>query len=239
MSTATPVLELLGVDVSYGPQTAVRNVDLVVHRGAVTALLGPNGAGKTTLLRASAGLQRTSRGRILLDGEDATRLSAHQRARRGVCLIPEGRGVFRSLTVSENLKALATRVKGVQQRPVDDALDAFPVLAERRAQIAGTMSGGQQQMLALARCFLSSPEVILLDEVSMGLAPMVVDQIFESIKRLAADGTSLLVVEQYVDRALDLADHAYVLSHGDLVYSGPADGLSRDELLGSYLGGHA
>ncbi|WP_432973824.1 ABC transporter ATP-binding protein [Dactylosporangium sp. CA-233914] len=235
MSSTAPVIELVGVSVAYGAQTAVRGIDLSVPGGAVTALLGPNGAGKTTLLRAIAGLQRCAAGQIRLDGTDVTKLAAHQRARQGICLIPEGRGIFRSLTVAENLKALAA--PGV--RRVDEALEAFPVLAERRRQVAGTMSGGQQQMLALARCFLTDPKVILLDEVSMGLAPLVVDQIFASIERLAATGVSLLVVEQYVDRALDLADHAHVLSHGDLVHGGPADSLSREELIGSYLGMHA
>jgi len=232
-ATAPPMLELTDVSVAYGQQVAVRHVDLVVNTGAVTALLGPNGAGKTTLLRAVAGLARCSDGQVRIEGADATGYPAHRRAKAGVCLIPEGRGIFRSLSVAENMQAFAKE----RRADTDEAFAAFPALTRRRSQIAGTMSGGEQQMLALARCFLAKPKVILLDEVSMGLAPLVVDQIFESIARIAEAGISLLIVEQYIDRALDLASQAYVLNHGDLVFAGNAADLSREDLLRSYLGG--
>ncbi|SHH06478.1 branched-chain amino acid transport system ATP-binding protein [Jatrophihabitans endophyticus] len=228
------LLTVDGVTVAYGQQVALRDVSLTVRRGSVTALLGPNGAGKTTLLRAVAGLQRPRSGRITFDGATITTRPVHARVRAGVCLVPEGRGVFRNLTVRENL--LAQLPRSPRSRDIGPALEAFPDLAGRLSQAAGTMSGGQQQMLALARCYLSNPSVILLDEVSMGLAPLVVDQIFDSIGRLAAQGISLLLVEQYVDRALDLADHAYVLNRGEIAFAGAARDLSREALLADYLG---
>ena len=237
MSVNVMTNDLLTVDsvsVAYGEQTAIRSIDISVRQGTVTALLGPNGAGKTTLLRAIAGLQACTDGRILLKGQDLRRVPAHKRARQGICLIPEGRGIFHSLTVSENLRSQFK--PGDRDRDFSSALEAFPVLKDRLSQTAGTMSGGQQQMLALARCYLARPQVILLDEVSMGLAPLVVDQIFESIRHLAENGISLLLVEQYVDRALDLADQVYVLNRGSLVFVGAASDLSRDELIRSYLG---
>ena len=237
MTTTPEMATLLQVDdltVAYGEQVALREVSLDVREGSVTALLGPNGAGKTTLLRAIAGLQRVRSGQVRLRDRDVTATSAHTRVRSGVCLIPEGRGVFRSLTVRDNLRTQIPRWS--RSRDIEPALEAFPDLAGRLSQTAGTMSGGQQQMLALARCYLSNPSVILLDEVSMGLAPLVVDQIFESIGRLAAQGISLLLVEQYVDRALDLADHAYVLNRGEVAFAGPSKELSRESLLADYLG---
>lgn len=227
-------IEVDDLVVSYGEQTALRGVTIEVREGSVTALLGPNGAGKTTLLKAIAGLQRTQSGSIKVGGKDVTKDPAYRRVREGVCLIPEGRGIFRGLSVRENLLLqVPTWRRGTD---IDKGLNAFPALKDRLSQTAGTMSGGQQQMLALARCYLSDPSVILLDEVSMGLAPLVVDQIFASIDELAAQGIALLLVEQYVDRALDLADVTYVLNRGTVVSAGSADDVNRDALVRDYLG---
>ncbi|MEX5635370.1 ABC transporter ATP-binding protein [Parafrankia sp. FMc2] len=227
-------LEVRGLVAGYGRTTVLREVNLTVPAGSVVALLGPNGAGKTTLLRTVSGLLRPSGGTVLVDGEDVTTRTPHARARAGVCLVPEGRGVFPNLTVRENLALAVPRWR--KGTDVEPALAAFPVLRERIRQIAGTMSGGQQQMLALARCYLAGPSVILLDEVSMGLAPKVVDEIFEALAGLARSGASLLVVEQYVNRALAMADFACLLNRGSVTYTGPADLLDEAELTRRYLG---
>jgi branched-chain amino acid transport system ATP-binding protein len=226
-------LELTEITAGYGRTTVLRDVSITVPRGSVVALLGPNGAGKTTLLRTAGGLMRPSSGRVAGDGHDLTRRHAYQRAKAGVCLIPEGRGVFPNLSVRENL--LLQIPPWVSGSSFDAAIDAFPVLGERLAQRAGSLSGGQQQMLALARCFLSEPSVVLLDEVSMGLAPRVVDEIFAALQKLADSGVALLLVEQYVTRALEMADHVYLLDRGQTVFSGPAAELDADEVLRRYL----
>ena len=236
MSTSTsiaPALELTGVTAGYGRTTVLRDVTVTVAAGSVVALIGPNGAGKTTLLRAAGGVLRPSAGRIASGGEDLTGSRAHQRARAGVCLIPEGRGIFPGLSVRENLLMQVPPWKKASS--FEPALDAFPVLGERLSQRAGSMSGGQQQMLALARCFLSDPSVVLLDEVSMGLAPRVIDEIFAALQTLADSGVALLVVEQYVNRALAMADQVYLLDRGQTVFSGPASDLDADEVVRRYL----
>jgi branched-chain amino acid transport system ATP-binding protein len=227
-------LELQGVTAGYGGATVLREVSLTVAAGTVTALLGPNGAGKTTLLKIAAGLLRPTKGSILINGHDVTRLPAFKRAEDGLCLIPEGRGIFRSLTVRDNLRVeIPPWRKGER---IDAALDAFPILADRLDQTAGHLSGGQQQMLALARAYLSNPSLVLLDEVSMGLAPRLVDEIFDSLNQLAATGAALVVVEQYVQRALDLAGQVVVLNRGTVRYAGPAAELDESVLMSSYLG---
>jgi branched-chain amino acid transport system ATP-binding protein len=234
-ATAAPtVLEVKGLDVAYGEHKVLHDVNFKMEGGTVAALLGPNGAGKTTLLRTIAGLLGRQSGAVLVEGTDVSKLGAHRRARAGVCLIPEGRGIFRPLTVRENL-LLQIRGRG-GAKSIEPALEAFPILAERIGQVAGTLSGGQQQMLALARCYLSEPKLILLDEVSMGLAPLIVDQIFETIGDLAKQGISILLVEQYVDRALDMAATAWVLKDGQIVFEGRADEVSREDLVRDYLG---
>jgi branched-chain amino acid transport system ATP-binding protein len=234
-TSADPVFELRGVTAGYLGTTVLRNVDMTVAAGSVVALLGPNGAGKTTLIRTGAGRLRPSAGRVLLDGTDVTRLPGFRRFRRGLCLVPEGRGVFPSLTVRENLLVQVSRRE--QAVAVDRALAAFPRLKPKLRQLSGTLSGGEQQMVALARCFLSRPRVVLLDEVSMGLAPLVIDEIFTSLRTLADQGIALIIVEQYVDRALDLADTVHVLRRGSTVFSGTPDQIDRDELVERYLGG--
>jgi branched-chain amino acid transport system ATP-binding protein len=231
--SGAPALEIDQVTAGYGPTVVLRDVSITVPRGSVVALLGPNGAGKTTVLRTAGGLLRPSAGRVSGDGIDLTRKPVQRRARAGICLIPEGRGVFPNLTVRENLLLQSPPWK--RGADIDPAVAAFPILGERLRQRAGSMSGGQQQMLALARCFLSDPALVLLDEVSMGLAPRVVDEIFEALQKLAASGVALLIVEQYVARALAMADHVYLLNRGQIAFSGPAGELDGDELVRRYL----
>ena len=230
----TPVLELRGVTAGYGRTTVLRDASFAVQPGTVTAMLGPNGAGKTTMLRTISGLLKPTGGSILLRGEDVSRKPAHKRAKGGLCLIPEGRGIFRSLTVRDNLRIQVPPWR--RGAAVDAAITAFPVLGERLDQVAGSMSGGQQQMLALGRAYLSAPSVVLLDEVSMGLAPRVVDEIFASLNALAATGVALVVVEQYVQRAMELADQVVLLNHGHVAFCGASAELDEDKLMQSYLG---
>jgi len=229
----TPLLELRGVTAGFGELTVLRDVNVAVAQGQAVALLGPNGAGKTTMLRLAAGLLRPRAGAVLINGEDVTRRSSDQRARRGLCLIPEGRGIFRNLSVRDNLRL---SVPPWRSSGIDDALEAFPILRDRLGQAAGTLSGGEQQMLALARSYLAKPSVVLLDEISMGLAPRIVDQIFASLATLAATGIGLLLVEQYVERALEIVDRVYLLNRGRITHHGPATELTRDTILSHYMG---
>lgn len=228
------MLELRGIEAGYDTGRVLEGVDLVVPDKSVVALLGANGAGKTTLLRVASGLLPPSRGEILVDGVDMTGSGPHRLAAAGVCHVPEGRGIFPSLTVRDNLRMQAPAK--VDAGAIDQVCQVFPRLGERLDQIAGTMSGGEQQMLALAHAYVGNPRVVLLDEVSMGLAPKIVDEIFGYLHDLAARGVSLLVVEQYVSRALDLAEYVYVLSRGRVTYVGEPGELSHDELAKSYLG---
>ena len=233
--TAPALLELRGVSAGYHRTTVLREIDLTVSAGSVVALLGPNGAGKTTLLRVASGLLSPARGEVRLLGEDVTRRRAHQRVRGGLCHVPEGRGVFPSLSVRENLTLQIPPWE--RKAGYDAALEAFPILKDRLSQTAGSLSGGQQQMLALSRCFVSDPKVVLLDEVSMGLAPRIIDEIFEALQRLRQKGIALLLVEQYVTKALHLADHVYVLGRGRVDFSGTPSQLDEADLLRLYIGG--
>ena len=230
------MLELRGIEAGYGGHTVLRDVTLTVEAGAVVAVLGPNGAGKTTVLRVASGLLRPSAGAVFLDGEDVTRARPYARARRGLCHIPEGRGIYPTLTVRENL-VLHSR-KGEEAAALDRATAAFPVLGEKLRQPARLLSGGQQQMLSLVRAYLTDPQVVIVDEASMGLAPVVVDKIFEFLAEIAASGTALLIVEQYVSRALALADHVYLLNKGTVVFTGPPQDIA-DDLFAHYLGAAA
>jgi len=231
---APPVLALVGVDAGYAKTQVLHGVDLEVPAGTVVALIGANGAGKTTLLRAASGLLGPSAGCVLVDGTDVTREKPFQRARRGVCLIPEGRGIFRSLTVRENLELQVP--PWMDDTSIDPAIEAFPALGDRLHQVAGSLSGGQQQMVALSRAYLARPRIILLDEVSMGLAPLIVDRIFESLDQLAATGAALVIVEQYINRVIAMADTAYLLARGEVTWSGPAADLDADVVMANYLG---
>jgi branched-chain amino acid transport system ATP-binding protein len=239
-----PLLELRGVTVRYGQIAAVRNLSLAVGAGELVALLGANGAGKTTTLRAISGLLRPRQGEIHFDGRRIDRLGAEQIARLGIAHLPEGRGMFPRLTVAENLRmaaygaGVAPGELGARQ---DGALALFPVLRERMSQLAGTLSGGQQQMLAVARALVARPRLLMIDELSFGLAPVVVRQLFDLLPAILREGTAILLVEQFVGQALAVATRAYVLEKGDLTYAGPAAALAKQEgfVEGSYLGGGA
>jgi branched-chain amino acid transport system ATP-binding protein len=228
------MLELRGVTAGYGPHTVLRDVNLVVPDNAVVALLGPNGAGKTTLLRVASGLLQPSAGRILIDGVDATGWPPHRLSQAGVCHVPEGRGIFRALSVKDNIRLQANGRADLD--PVPAVTGAFPRLGERLTQRAGTMSGGEQQMLALARAYVAGATTVLLDEVSMGLAPKIIDEIFEYLHQLASQGAALLLVEQYVARALELADFVYILNKGRVQFVGESAELGEEQILASYLG---
>jgi branched-chain amino acid transport system ATP-binding protein len=234
LDTEPPVLELRNVTAGYGRTTVLRDVDLQVSAGQVVALLGPNGAGKTTLLCAATGLVGVSAGEIRLAGTDATDQQPHQRARAGLCLVPEGRGIFPNLSVRENLQLQVPPWRSSES--YEPALEVFPILKERLSQKAGSMSGGQQQMLALSRCFLSQPKVVLLDEVSMGLAPRIIEEIFAALVQLRDAGVALLLVEQYVNRALTVADYVYLLGRGSITFSGPPGDIDEAELMKRYVG---
>jgi branched-chain amino acid transport system ATP-binding protein len=226
-------LQLESLTIGYGGSAVVHDVTLEVPQGRAVALLGPNGAGKSTLLRAAAGLLRPMAGRVVLDGSDVTDKRVDERARRGLCGIPDGRGVFPSLTVRDNLILHSERHR--QQEAIQLATEAFPILGERLKQVAGTLSGGQQQMLALSRAYVSNPRIVLVDEVSLGLAPVVVDQLFEFLSTLLARGTALLIVEQYVSRALEIAAEVFVLSRGRIVLQAPSSEVSEADLFERYL----
>lgn len=228
------MLRLNTVTAGYGSTTVLREVTLTVPDGAVVALLGPNGAGKTTLLRVASGLLRPSSGHVFADDVEVTRWPIERFVRHGVSHVPEGRGIFPGMTVRENLVLFAE--KGAESSAIERAVDAFPILGERMGQIAGTLSGGQQQMLALSRCYVTKPRVVLLDEVSLGLAPKIVDEIFEFLDRVVAEGASLLLVEQYVVRALRIADYVYVLNRGRVVFAGEPGELNEKDVFRSYIG---
>jgi branched-chain amino acid transport system ATP-binding protein len=224
------MLELRNVTAGYGDTIVLRDVTIEVPAGTAVALLGPNGAGKTTLLRVASGLITPVSGRIVLRDQDVTGQDAAALARMGLCHIPEGRGIFPSLTVQENLRLSAG--KADEAESIERAVTAFPPLRTRMQQVAGSLSGGEQQMLAISRAYIANPKIVLVDEASMGLAPIVVDALFEFLEHLEA---ALLLVEQYVTRALKLANTAYLISNGTIVDSGPAAGFDPQEIFASYL----
>jgi branched-chain amino acid transport system ATP-binding protein len=227
-------LSLAGVTAGYGSTTVLRDVHLTVPDSAVVALLGPNGAGKTTLLRVASGLLPPATGQIVLDDHEITHTSPHSLVARGICHVPEGRGIFPSLTVRDNLILQAFR--GEVDNALESAVLAFPRLGERMQQVAGALSGGEQQMLALARAYVQHPRVILLDEVSIGLAPKVVDAIFEFFGLLRTQGASLLLVEQYVTRAIAISDYVYLLQRGEVAFAGEPAELRDEDLFTQYVG---
>jgi branched-chain amino acid transport system ATP-binding protein len=213
----------------------LRDVSLVVPKGAVVALLGPNGAGKSTTLRTISGVIRAESGRIWVEGTRIDRRAAYRIARLGVVHVPEGRGIFPSLTVRENLQMAAPAAAAVD--PIAEGVALFPVLGSRLRQLAGSLSGGEQQMLALARALMAQPTLLMVDEISMGLAPIVVGQLFDALRARAAAGVSLLVVEQYVEAALTLADYVYVMDKGAIVDVGEPADMRHGALATAYLGG--
>jgi branched-chain amino acid transport system ATP-binding protein len=231
----TTLLELRDVTVSYSGLRALSGVSLVVPEGCVVALLGPNGAGKTTTLRTISGLLRPDAGTITFDGRRIDRDKPFRIARAGVLHVPEGRGIFRSITVRANLEMAGYALERGTDA-VAEASAVFPALGPRMEQLAGTLSGGEQQMLALARAMLGRPRLLMLDEISMGLAPLVVTQLFDAVRRLAEGGTTVLMVEQYVHAALDLSDFVYVLDKGRVVDLGEPADMQETGMLASYLG---
>jgi branched-chain amino acid transport system ATP-binding protein len=218
----TPVLELRSVSAAYGPFRALFDVSLTVDRGESVALVGSNGAGKTTVARVASGLVVPSAGGVIVDGVDMTSARTHAFARAGVAHAPEGRSVFASLTVEENLSLSFRRVHGRRglRKSLELAYEMFPVLGRRRGQTAGTLSGGEQRMLSLARVLVDLPKVLIADELSLGLAPIIVDELYEILRRLRDEGTSLLIVEQQVVQALRLCDRVAVLDHGSVSWTG-------------------
>jgi branched-chain amino acid transport system ATP-binding protein len=234
------LLSLDDLSVSYGNIAAVQGLNLRVNRGEIVTLIGSNGAGKSTTLRTISGLLRPRSGQVVFEGRRISGMAGHDVVRAGICHSPEGRRIFQRMTVSENLDLGAFLRKDTDQVAKDRerVLDLFPVLRERLQQKAGTMSGGEQQMLAVARALLGNPRLLLLDEPSMGLAPVLVDVIFETIERIREQGVTVLVVEQNALAALRIADYAYVLESGRLTLEGPAAELIRDDsLTKAYLGG--
>ncbi|MGC8838018.1 MAG: ABC transporter ATP-binding protein [Anaerolineae bacterium] len=232
------MLEVSGLRAGYGEINVLWDVDLHVDPGEAVALVGSNGAGKTTLLMTLAGLIKARSGRIVFQGEDITALSAPERVRRGLALVPEGRQLFQGLTVEENLKLGAyARRDGKIQESLEQVYALFPEVAERRRQLAGTLSGGEQQMCAIARGLMSAPKMLLIDELSLGLAPVVVDRLKRAIADIRKAGVTLLVVEQDVQTALEIASRAYVMETGRIVQEGPSEVLLADpRIKAAYIG---
>jgi len=232
-----PLLELRDVVIRYGPLVALRGVNLTVDEGEIVTLLGANGAGKTTCLEGIVGILPKDDGNIVFAGEDITRRPPEQIVRRSLTLVREGRKVFVDLTIEENLRLGAATLPGSEyDELLDDMLELFPVLRERFDGRAGLLSGGEQQQLAVARALMSRPRLLLLDEPSLGLAPLVVAAVFELIAKLRERGVTILLVEQNIERALDVADRGYVLSTGEIRASGRADELGAKQIEDIYLG---
>jgi branched-chain amino acid transport system ATP-binding protein len=235
-----PLLNIQDIHTYYGNIRALRGVSLRVFHGEIVALIGSNGAGKSTLLKTVSGLLRPSRGRILFQGNPIDSLPPHRIVRLGISQVPEGRKIFSRLTVSENLEMGSfTRVdtKGIAH-DMEAAFELFPRLEERRGQIAGTLSGGEQQMLAMARALMARPQLLLLDEPSMGLAPVLVEMIFETIERISGEGTTILLVEQNALMAFQIAARGYVIQTGEIALEDTTPNLSRNEMVRKlYLGG--
>ncbi len=235
------LLEVRDAVVHYGRIEALHGVSLVVHEGEMVTLLGANGAGKTTMMRAISGLLPLTSGSIWFDGADLSRVKAHKRVVEGLIQAPEGRGVFPGMTVTENLemgcygRTFDSRAERAER--LDWVFETFPRLAERRSQVGGTLSGGEQQMLAIGRALMARPKVLLLDEPSMGLAPMVISQIFKIISAINKQGTTVLLVEQNAQQALSRSDRAYILETGSVTRTGPArELLADDSIRAAYLG---
>jgi branched-chain amino acid transport system ATP-binding protein len=233
------MLEVERLQVAYGDATALWDVSLTVGEGELVSVVGPNGSGKTTLINAIAGLLPVRRGELRFRGEDLTRVAAHQVSSRGIAIVPEGRRLFGGMTVEENLEigSYARAARAEHASRLERVYGIFPVLRARRRQAAGTLSGGQQQMVAIGRALMAGPRLLLLDEPSLGLAPAVVDQVFGVIEALHRDGTAVLLVEQNVQRALEVAGRAYVLAEGRIVSTGtPAALLAESHIRSAYLG---
>ncbi len=234
------MFEIRDLNVHFGGIHALKGISMTVDAGEIVTLIGANGAGKTTTLRTASGLKKPTSGTIVVDGRDITAASPQERVKLGLCQVPEGRRVFPQMTVQENLEmgAYQRKDKANLASDFDDVFGRFPVLKERRKQTAGTLSGGEQQMLAMGRALMSRPRILLLDEPSMGLAPLLVAEIFDIIKQINEAGTTVLLVEQNANMALRIADRAYVMETGSIVLEGPASELlDTEDIKRAYLGG--
>jgi len=234
------MLEIKDLNVHYGVIHALKNISLTVHEGEIVTLIGANGAGKTTTLRTISGLIKATSGQILLHGEDITNINAQRRVELGISQVPEGRRIFPPMSVFENLElgAFLRNDKAQIKKDMENVFDRFPILGQRKKQLAGTLSGGEQQMLAMGRALMSRPKILLMDEPSMGLAPLLVREIFEIVKDINQSGTTILLVEQNANMALSIADRAYVIETGSIVISGTGEELAKsDQIKNAYLGG--
>jgi branched-chain amino acid transport system ATP-binding protein len=238
------MLTIQNLEAAYGKVQVLHGISLEVPQGKLVTLIGSNGAGKTTTMRAISGMIKPKAGSITLAGKDITGLDSHRIARAGLAHSPEGRRVFATMSVTDNLllgafpRFTRARPKGDIQRDLEKAMELFPRLKERRNQLAGTLSGGEQQMLAMARAVMLNPDVVLLDEPSMGLAPILVEEVFRIITRLKSEGVTMLLVEQFAAAALNVADYGYVLENGRISVHGPAESLKNDpKVVAAYLGG--
>lgn len=234
------MLEIKNLNVHYGVIHALKDASLIVNKGEIVTLIGANGAGKTTTLRTISGLNKATSGQILLEGKDITCFSASKRVEMNLSQVPEGRRIFPAMTIVENLEmgAYLRKDKDNIKKDIDHVYELFPVLGNRKKQLAGTMSGGEQQMLAMGRALMSRPKILLLDEPSMGLAPLLVKEIFDIIVNINSTGTTILLVEQNAKMALSIAHRAYVIETGSIVMSGTGEELAKsDEIRKAYLGG--
>ena len=239
MSASQPLLELRGLEVAYGGIRAVRGIDLRVDSGELVCLIGANGAGKSTTLRAICGLVPLAGGDIVYDGQSINGRKSFELVRRGLVMVPEGRGIFGQLTIEENLAmgAYVRRDAAQVRQDTERVFTLFPRLAERRKQAAGTLSGGEQQMVAMGRAMIARPKLLLLDEPSMGLAPLMVEKVFEVVRTIAAEGVTILLIEQNAKLALEHSHRGYVMESGELTLSGPARDLLTDpKVRAAYLG---
>jgi len=234
------MLEIKNLDVHFGVIHALKDISLTVEQGEIVTLIGANGAGKTTTLRTISGLKKPTRGSIIFEGRDITSISPQDRVKMGICQVPEGRRVFSTMTVLENLElgAYLRKDKAQINKDLNMIYERFPILEKRKKQAAGTLSGGEQQMLAMGRALMSSPRMLFLDEPSMGLAPLFVKEIFDIIKSINQTGTTILLVEQNASMALQIANRAYVMETGSIVLTGTGNELMQsDEIRKAYLGG--
>jgi len=238
------MLSIQNLEAAYGKVQVLHGISLDVPKGSLVTLIGSNGAGKTTTMRAISGMIKPRGGKVTLAGKDITGLDSHRIARSGLAHSPEGRRVFATMSVTDNLllgafpRFTRARPKGDVQHDLERAMELFPRLKERREQLAGTLSGGEQQMLAMARAVMLNPDVVLLDEPSMGLAPILVEEVFRIITRLKTEGVTMLLVEQFAAAALNVADYGYVLENGRISVHGPAESLKHDpKVVAAYLGG--
>ncbi len=234
----TNMIKVEDLSVYYGPICAIKKVDLTVNKGEIVALIGSNGAGKSTLINCILGLQKAKRGKVIFDGKDITNLSTDKVIKSGISVVPEGRGMLANLTVLENLQLGTFHNGGAFSKNIQSIYDRFPILYDRRSQLAGTLSGGEQQMLAISRAIIGDPKLVLLDEPSLALSPAYVDKIFKILVELRDEGLTILLSEQNARKSLQYSDRGYVLDMGETIMNGRSDELINDpKVISAYLGG--